>query len=218
MALIENLRKQWKEDRQKEIDELRGKYSSSISWMIFCFILAGLNVWWICTTESHTTVEPVEAFGITWGAPYERVSYLYIFEWFVMIITGLMALGSIGSLSKKKESLKKAEAVSVEQYIYKQEKIFKSLNIQCPKCQHWFEKELDNLKRYTLGTAKNVGKFVGKIALEEGGSMLGDVVSGGNEYVSEVGSRAGGKLAESLGLTTYDGWKHQCPYCKNKWK
>ncbi len=161
-------------------------------------------------------VEPVDAFGITWGTQYERISYLFLFACFVMFIVGLVAISTIRRYNRSNDSYKKAIAITPEQYVAKAEGIYKTNHIQCPKCKNWFDK--DNLKRYTMGTAKNVAKFAGHVALKEGGSMLGDMVSGGNEYASRIGKQMGGEISKAMGLTNYDGWQHQCPNCKHRWE
>lgn len=217
MAEIETLRKQWTRGYQREINNKKQDFVDSIKIMIVWLILAGLNVWWLCSTDKTVHIEEAKAFGFTIAEAHDRINGTYIFVWIVMTVIGLITLNKIIKCFDKKELLNQARSTSLSSYVAKQEAEFRKLNIECPNCRKFFDRDKDDFNRYVVGSAKNTAKFIGELALKEGAKIIGGMLTGGNEYATTMSGRAGGELAKEMGLRNYDGWKHKCPYCKHKW-
>ncbi len=87
--------------------------------------------------------------------------------------------------------------------------------IKCPKCGRRFDN--DALKRYTIGTIKDVAKFSTVAAMKLSASAAVGLFSQ-NGHLAHSASYGAGEFAKGLGLTNYDGWAHECPYCHHKWE
>lgn len=142
---------------------------------------------------------------------------VYLFAWFVVIVVGFITFFSWAKCDDNKTLLKELKSKTNDEYVAEKEAEFRKLNIECPNCHNFFDRDEDDFNRYVVGSAKNAAKFIGGLAIREGAKIVGGMLTGGDGYATTVSGRAGGQLAKETGLSNYDGWKHKCPYCKHKW-
>lgn len=202
----------WFKQRENEIKAAEERIGADIGNLLISIPITIACTYWFISSKETVIVD-------SWLlGEHEEVKSIWgcIISVILIFIFGIKTFRSLGSCLDDTALYKSLKKKSPEEYAIEHEAEFRATHILCPFCKKYFDD--DKFKRYVIGTLTNTLKFAGNLSLRLGGHAVGAMIADGAG--GTLGKRAGGMLADKMGMGEKDmnGWQHQCPYCKNRFK